>query len=365
MSFRFMLRHAMFEQTPRQLACGDYFTITTFQYETGVEALEISSSSVSYILLPYQGLQIWRLFIDGENMTMKSMFDMPEDTTNVFDESYGGFLIHCGLTAMGNPSEEDPHPMHGELPHAKYNNVFVEIGEDENGQYISLSGDYCFKCSIDTGYVFKPELRLYEGQKVLKMNCHIKNLRSTDFHYMYMAHINWLPVNGSRIIYSTPKDKTHIEVFRGDFSGMLDEHAAKRLDDYTSKLQNDPNIGDVIDFDTQCYNPELCSSMHYQSDEALWAHAMQLRPDKTACYVGFDTQILQNGLRWFSWTGEEQTCGFALPNTGNHMGRAYAIQHGLRKNLHGNEEVTLRYRFGKLDAEDAAAMERKINKILE
>ncbi len=273
----------------------------------------------------------------------------------MFDDSYGAFLIHCGLTAMGNPSEDDTHPMHGELPHAKYSSVYIEQGENARGRYVAVGGDYRYRCAIETGYVFCPELRLYEGEKVLDMSCRVKNLRSEPFYYMYMAHINWMPKDGARLVYSAHKDS--IEVFRGDFG-------SNRLDEFTTALENDPTAGDTIDFKTQCYDPELCVSMRYTADERGRAHAMQLRPDGTACYVGFMTSGLPYGLRWFSWTGEELSCGFALPNTGNHMGRAYAKEHGLRRRLGGGEEATLRYSFGKLDAPEAAAMEAEIARLL-
>ena len=91
---------------------------------------------------------------------------------------------------------------------------------------------------------------------------------------------------------------------------------------------------------------------------------MQIRPDQTSCYVGFDTSILCNGLRWFSWTSDERSCGFALPNTGNQKGRAYAIKNGLMKQLPGYGETVLRYCFGKLDPKETFEMENRINSIL-
>lgn len=362
MATKVNLTPQMFSDRPHTLLQSDAFSAVCFKYDTGVEAIEVSSDHVKYILLPYQGMQIWRLYIDGENMTMKSMFDVPEDTLNVFDESYGAFLIHCGLTAMGNPSDEDPHPMHGELPHAKYKDVSLELCTDEKGSYIELTGEYIFKLSIDTSYSFRPVLRLYENSKVLKMNCHIKNLRKGVFNYMYMAHINWMPVNGAKLIYSAPQDSTHIEVFEGDFGSVP---SAARLSEYTAALMNNPTLADTLDLDKQCYDPELCVCVHYTPDENGWAHSMQHRPDGSACYVGFDTSFMPNGLRWFAWTGDEMSCGFALPTTGNHMGRAYAIEHGLRKTLNAGESVELKYCFGKLDPPEAAEMVKKISEIVQ
>ncbi|MCI7741035.1 MAG: DUF4432 family protein [Clostridiales bacterium] len=364
MTVQISLERSMFSEKPLCLLRSGSFSAICFKYETGVEALEISNGPVRYILLPYQGQQIWRLFIDDEDMTMKSMFEIPEETDNVFDESYGAFLIHCGLTAMGNPSEEDAHPMHGELPHARYRNISIILGSDEEGEYIEVKGEYLYKLSIDTSYTFCPALRLHAGKKLLDMTCNIRNLRSTLFRYMYMSHINWRPVDGARLVYSAPKDKAHIEVFETDSGDMLNDADSKRLREYTLSLAEKPDLGDVLSFRDQCYNPELCVCIHYNADESGWAHSMMIRPDASACYVGFETKILNNGLRWFSWTGDEMSCGFALPTTGNHMGRAYAVNHGLQKCLCGGQETAFHYRFGKLEAKEAADMEQKINSIL-
>ena len=46
------------------------------------------------------------------------------------------------------------------------------------------------------------------------------------------------------------------------------------------------------------------------------------------------------------------------------MGRAYAIEHGLRKRLPGKAHAELNFNFGKLDKDDAEKMEEHINKVL-
>ena len=61
--------------------------------------------------------------MDGRQLTMRSMFDQPQATRNYL-ETYGGFLIHCGFTAMGVPTKEDSHPLHGELPNAPYRQAY-------------------------------------------------------------------------------------------------------------------------------------------------------------------------------------------------------------------------------------------------
>lgn len=57
---------------------------------------------------------------------MKSMFREPVATQS-FSHNYGGFLLHCGATAMGVPSKEEAHPVHGELPSAPYQKAFLKF----------------------------------------------------------------------------------------------------------------------------------------------------------------------------------------------------------------------------------------------
>lgn len=356
------LKKEMFSEKPYNLIETGSFKAVAFRYASGICALEISNTKCKYILLPFKGQQIWRYEVEGEEMTMKSMFEEPEDT-ELFEFSYGAFLIHCGLTAMGNPSDEDPHPLHGELPLAHYQTAWIEIGEDEDGNYLKTGGDYLFRNALETSYLYSPSVRLNEDSCMLIANDTIENRRSQPFYFMYMSHINWRPFEGSEFIYSAPKDKEHIEVFREDFSDMLCEEDAKKLDDYTLELMDNPSKADIIDRDTQVYDPELCLCIHYTPDAEGWAHSMQLRSDGKACYVTFDTTYLPNAVRWMARTGEEDACGFALPNTGNHKGRAYAIEHDLRKRLAPHEKIELKYKISVLDVEEAKEKRKEIEKL--
>ena len=49
--------------------------------------------------------------------------------------------------------------------------------------------------------------------------------------------------------------------------------------------------------------------------------------------------------RWISHNGEEEACGFCLPNTGNHKGREHAIANNLRKVLAPHEKICLNIIF--------------------
>ena len=110
---------------------NEAFTVALFRYSTQVCAVRLSNSKIS-LWCYLQGQQVWRFESPIGDLTMKSIFEEPENTTR-FGLNYGAFLIHCGLTANGNPSAEDSHPLHGELPNCRYQEAWLSIGSDEDG----------------------------------------------------------------------------------------------------------------------------------------------------------------------------------------------------------------------------------------
>ncbi len=72
------------------------------------------------VVLPFTGQQIWRLAIDGEDLTMRTMFDEPLDVP-AFGLSYGP--MHCGLAGMGIPDAICSAPRR--CPLARHQRTFV------------------------------------------------------------------------------------------------------------------------------------------------------------------------------------------------------------------------------------------------
>ena len=135
-----------------------------FEFESGVAAVELENGVSEIVMLPFQGQQIWSAIFGGRNVTMKTMFDQPRPTSDYL-QTYGGFLLHCGFTAMGVPTEEDDHPLHGELPNAIFQHALLEIGEDEGGAYIGLGGQYQHTVAFTQNYTATPLVKLYAGAK--------------------------------------------------------------------------------------------------------------------------------------------------------------------------------------------------------
>ena len=145
MNGKIYLYKEQFSRDEKLLFQSDSLVATTFKYSTGIEAVKLQNDKGFVTLLPFMGQMIWEMDFLGHDMVMKSIYDEPEVCYQNYGESYGCFLMHCGLTAMGNPTAEDTHLPHGELPIAKYREAYVIVGEDERGKYVSLGGIYSHK----------------------------------------------------------------------------------------------------------------------------------------------------------------------------------------------------------------------------
>ncbi len=75
-------------------------TASAFTYPGGVAGLRLRNERGAIVVLPFQGQQIWDAAFDGRTLTMRSMFDQPHPTRE-YMATYGAFLLHCGVTAMG------------------------------------------------------------------------------------------------------------------------------------------------------------------------------------------------------------------------------------------------------------------------
>lgn len=352
---------SFFKDRPFELVSDGELSATTFLYETGIAGLKVKNSRLSMVVLPYMGQQIWEFCCDGRNLTQKSIFDMPQNTTK-FGDNYGGLLLHCGLNNINCADEGEDYPLHGELPFADYPSTYTGIGEDEKGKYLAVGGTFIYRNSQELYWAYSPELRIYEGATVCEMHIDIHNRRHAPLDYMFMCHMNWLAVEGSHIVYSAKKDTDHIKPDPIIPDG--DSEYAVKMRAFADKVMADPTIVDVLDRETQCADPELCINVTYEADEDGWGHALQVMPDGGAAYVGFRTKELPYALRWMCRTGDEDGIGIALPTTGTNRSTKYQKANGLYNTLQAGEHDSIRFNFGYMDADAAEKMAAHIEEIL-
>ncbi len=345
------LQKNFFTETKKELISFGSFKIQAFRYSSGVEALEIENSKCSFIFTPFKGQQVWHLKVNGEEISMKSTVDEPT-ASSLYLKNYGGFIYHCGVISFGAPDGEHPH--HGEIPNEIYNSAYISCGEDEDGKYILLGGELLHNTAFVRKYRFAPEIKLYENSSVFKINVTLENQRSYPLEYMYLCHINFRPFDEARIISTAKYDSENFTVYKSEGS--------KALTDYMDAVEKNPAIMDTVGGEGQCYDPEICFGLRYNTDEDNRAYSLQYREDG-ACYVSHPADALPYGIRWVSRTENEDAIGIVLPATGEHLGYENAKAKGQIKLLGANETLNFYMEAGWLDKNDADKVKEKIEKI--
>ena len=123
------LKQEFFTERDFTLVENKNMKVIAFKYSTGIEALRVENSKGYFIILPFKGQQIWRASFCGKDLWMRTMMDEPQ-TSDVYLETYGAFLLHCGLDAIGSPAcYEDKHSQHGTIPNVRYNSAYIECGD--------------------------------------------------------------------------------------------------------------------------------------------------------------------------------------------------------------------------------------------
>ena len=358
MNGRIELYKEHFSRDSKTLVTIGSLSAEAFRYDTGIEAIRIKNGAGYAVILPYMGQMVWDMEFFGHRGTMKTIYDEPMPCKDVYGPSYGCFVMHCGLTAIGNPTAEDNHLPHGELPIAVYQKAYILFGEDERGKYIAVSGDYDHKRCYEYNYLFRPECRLYENEGVMEITAHFENRKDLPLEYFYLCHINYRPEDGAHLYYTAKHSdiKAHHEVPAG-------YPKEKETNAYLAKLDENIAIMDTVDSKTQSYAPEIVFTCKYFADENGSAHTMQVLPDGYAYYVMHRPEELPLGIRWISRTEDEDAMGMVLPSTAEHLGYKYCKKMGYEQYLKKGESVTYHMTTGVLMPDAAEAMKNKIKNL--
>jgi len=347
-----------FTRAPAVVAEYAGMTATAFLYGSGVPGLTIANDAGQLDLLPFHGQQIWDATFFGRRLTMGSMFDEPVATQDYLS-NYGAFFIHCGVTAMGNPGPGDTHPLHGELPNAIYHEAHLIVGRDEHGPYMALSGRYRHRVAFTHNYVAVPVIKLGAKGGRIRATLSVRNVKQGPMELMYLAHINFRPIDGAALIDTAPDDPRHMRV-RATLPGNATPSARHRqlldatLADPARHRQIRP--GEAID-------PELVFSLDCQADEAGWAHSMQLLPDGSADFVSHRPQQLDRGVRWISRSGDQDALGLMLPATADPNGYTAEKANGRLRILAPQDEYHCEMAFGALAPDEAQSLKQSIETI--
>jgi hypothetical protein len=312
------LRKSYFSEKEHTIIQHAELDAALFRYDTGVEAIKINNKRGSIVILPYQGQQIWSCFFDGRELTMKSMFQNPFPTTDYLS-TYGGFFLHCGATAIGVPSKNDSHPLHGELPNAPYQAACIICGQNEKGNYISISGKFEYIVAFNHHYIAEPHITLYENSGIIDITMKITNLLKTEMELMYLGHINFRPVDNSELVYTADYNAENVVVNINVPAHIKTNVPIEDFKKFLFMLKNDPVLHHKIKPE-DLYDPEVVMSINYKSDQNGIAHSMQIHPDGYACYASHRPSQLPKVLRWISRTPDQDALGLVLPSTSGNNG---------------------------------------------
>lgn len=356
---RIELRPQFFDLAEQTLVKHGELSATTFRYASGVEAVRLSNGAGSLVMLPFQGQQIWSAEFGGRELTMKSMFEGP-NATRTYLENYGSFLLHCGFTAMGVPAEGDTHPVHGELPNAPYQSAYVVVGADKEGEYIGLGGSYRHTVAFSYNYVAEPLVKMYAGASNCRILLTVQNLKRTPMEFMYLAHVNFRPVDNGRLVYSAPCTPEHVRVRKSIPSHVRPGPGYR---EYLEELEAHPERHNVLAPELT-FDPEVVFSIDYLADDAGWAHSMQVHPDGSADFIRHRPEQLDTGVRWICRTPDQDALGIVLPATAEPEGYTAEKAKGNIKVLSAGETFVCEMEAGVLTPEEADALAAQIEKIV-
>jgi hypothetical protein len=353
------LHPSFFGEAEKPLVEHGGLAASTFLYPSGVHGLRLSNAAGHIVVLPYQGQQIWDAQFLGRTLTMRSMFDQPYPTTEYL-RTYGGFLLHCGATAMGVPAAGDSHPLHGELPNAQYQSAQVLAGADEQGPFLAVTGQYRHTVAFAHNYVAQPTVTLRPDASRVAVSLVIRNLKRTPMELMYLAPANFRPVDGGRLIYSAACTPQTVRV-RSSIPSHIRPAAGYR--EFLQELQNHPEKHNVLD-PGLAFDPEVVFFVDYQADAAGWAHTMQRHPDGSADFISHRPDQLDHGVRWISRTPDQDALGMVLPATAEPEGYTAEKAKGNVKTLAGGAEWRCDMEMGALTPDEAQTLEVRIQRIL-
>jgi hypothetical protein len=332
---------------------------SAFRFPGGVCGLRLTNDVGSLVMLPFQGQQIWTAEMGGRNLLMRSM--CPEPRPGVpFLETFGGFLQHCGAIAMGGPSAKDTHPLHGELPNAPYQQAYLVIGEDDQGAYIGLGGQYQHTVAFSFNYLAEPLVKLYAGSTLFSIEMAITNLKASEMELMYLAHINFKPIDHARLAYTAHYTPEHVRV-----RSSIPAHIKPKpgYAEFLTDLKDHPEKHHVLAPEL-LFDPEVAIFIDYVAGADGWAHSLQIHPNGAADYVSHRPEQLPRATRWLCRTADQDALALVEPGTAEPEGYLAEKAKGNLVVLPPKGQFKCKIIAGALKAEETARMEHKINQIV-
>jgi len=354
MTVRIALYQTQFGESEKPLCETGEITVSAFRYDSGVAALHISNARGDVVMLPFQGSQIWRAAFDGRELTMRSMFDAPR-ATQVYLETYGGFLIHCGLAGLGAPGPKDTHLLHAELPNAPMQAAWLDVNEDS----VTLCCAYQHTVAFSTNYVATVSTTITSGSALMDVSVSVENLKSTAMDVMYLAHANFAPTDHGELHYSANYDPQSVRVRQS-----IPSHVTPKpgYAEFLEELAEDPTLSHVLE-PGLAFDPEVVFEIDMRTGVDGLAHALQKHPEGYADYIRYRPEQAPLCMRWICRTPDQDGLGLAFPATAGVEGYTLEKSKGRGIVLAGGETWQIDMTMGHLTASETDAAIARIDAI--
>ncbi len=341
-----------FTREPATILKAGGIAVDAFRFSTGVKAITVATPRGAVTVLPFKGQQIWRAAFDGRELAMQSMFSEPQATTDYL-ATYGAFLIHCGISAMGGPSAADTHPLHGEIPNVQFQSAHLFI----DGDTMTIAGDCTQARAFSHHYRLHSEVILRSDARHLDIALQVENLRPVPMELMYLAHVNFRPVDDARLLDTV--DDSGIGIRQNARPGLQGTEAQLKL---MQSWSADPKRHRHI-VPGQRIIPEAVMTLECRADAEGWAHGMQIHPDGRADFISHRPSELPHAVRWISRQGDQEALGLVLPATAGVDGYLAEKAKNRLVVVDPGGVWSCRYRCGALDAAEAKALASRIEAV--
>ncbi len=350
------LRRDCFTETERPILRSGDLAASLFRYPTGVEAVRIANPRGSVVVLPFMGQMVWRATFDGVELAMRGMFDMPRPSTTILD-TYGCLAYHAGLLRNGTPAPEDTHPLHGEMPCMPMDDAGLEIGGDQRGVWMAVTGLRDHAQGFGARYAVRPRVALRAGSTDFAMEIAVENRAKAPMDLMYICHANFGFPEGARIVQPVPFDPEHV-VTRTAIPGHV--KPTERYRALVRDLAADPSGAEVLD-DPSRFSPEQVFYIEGLTPGADGlVHFLLQRPEGDGFTVAYDPVALPHAIRWLMADGDHEVAAFAMPGTCEPEGYIAESRKGHVRSLAPGEQARFTTHLGYADRAAAADLARLI-----
>ena len=173
---------------------------------------------------------------------------------------------------------------------------------------------------------------------------------------MYLAHVNFRPVDDARLLDTVFDDRSGIVPRAGDPAGLQISDAHRRM---MARWAADPSRHRYLVAGTRI-DPEAVLFLQCRADAEGWANGMQLHPDGQGDFISYRAAELPVAVRWISRLGDQDALGLILPATSGVDGYTAEKAKGGVVTVAPGGTYACRYRCGALDATGVQSLARHI-----